>query len=161
VCLGFAAALEEIPTDRAAQMALTRKTLGHMRWQMPRLLDAMDTAPDFYMGPMAQVKMAHWTKGRIALVGDAGYSPSPLTGQGTSLALVGGYVLAWELAQSPDDHAAAFARYETKLRPFVEKNHAITDVTRDERFSDPDYYVNVVEPAMDAAKDAIELEGLR
>lgn len=160
-CFGFAARLEDVPADRAGQMALVRKNCGHMGWIVPQLLDAMDEAPDFYLGPMAQVRMSHWTKGRVALVGDAGYCPSPYTGQGTSLALVGAYVLAWELAQSPGDHAAAFGRYEDKMRPYVEKNQALADLTRDERFSDPEYYRTVIEPAMDVAKDAIELEGLR
>lgn len=88
------------------------------------------------------------------------YCPSPLTGQGTSLALVGAYALARELGRSPDDYSAAFARYEEKMRPYIEKNHAIADLTRDERFSDPEYYTTIVEPALDEAKDAIELEGL-
>jgi 2-polyprenyl-6-methoxyphenol hydroxylase-like FAD-dependent oxidoreductase len=56
-------------------------------------------------------------------VGDAAYAPSFLTGQGTSLALVGAYVLAGELA-SHADHAAAFAAYDRKLRPFVELTQA-------------------------------------
>ncbi len=160
VCFGIPAGLDDVPPDRAGQMALVRERCGLMGWEVPRLLDAMDAAPDFYLGLIAQVKMDRWTSGRVALVGDAGYCPSPFTGQGTSLAIVGAYVLADELARSPQDHAAAFARYEAKLRPYVEANHAIADLTRDERFNDPDYYSAVVEPAMDSAKHAIVLEGL-
>jgi len=55
----------------------------------------------------------------VVLLGDAGYSPSPLTGMGGSLALVGAYVLAGELALAGGDHEAAFARYETELRGYV------------------------------------------
>src|SRR5690606_24072988 len=147
-----------IPADREGQIALVRKTCAHLGWQVPRLLDAMEQARDFYLGPIAQVKMDRWTKGRVALVGDAGYCPSPFTGQGTSLAIVGGYVLAWELAQSPEDHAAAFARYETRMRPFVEVNQAIAELSRDPRFGeDPAYYLDVIEPAMENAEYAIEL----
>ena len=64
-------------------------------------------------------------KGRIVLVGDAAYCPSPLTGQGTSLALVGAYVLAEEIARSTGDLAAAAESHERRLRPFVEANLAI------------------------------------
>lgn len=161
VCFGFKVPLNDVPSERAAQLALVRQNCSGMGWRVPQLMDAMDQAPDFYLGPMAQVRMPRWTHGRVALVGDAGYCPSPYTGQGTSVALVGAYVLAWELAQSRADHAQAFARYEQKMRPFVEKNQALADLTRDERLSDPDYYTGVVEPAMDAAKNAIELDGLQ
>lgn len=160
LCFGVAATPEEAAVDRAAQIKLVTERCGHLGWKVPAFLDQLEASPDFYLGAIAQVKMERWTKGRVALVGDAGYCPSPYTGQGTSLALVGAYVLAWELAQSPDDHSAAFARYEAKLRPFVEANHAIADLTRDERFSDPEYYATVIEPALDVAKDAIQLEGL-
>jgi 2-polyprenyl-6-methoxyphenol hydroxylase-like FAD-dependent oxidoreductase len=161
VCFGFPAKMDCIPPDRDGQIALVRERCAHMGWQVPRLLDAMEQARDFYLGPLAQVKMPQWTCGRVALVGDAAYCPSPYTGQGTSLAIVGAYVLAWELAQSPADHGAAFARYEQTMRPFVEVNQAIADLSRDARFgSDPAYYVDVIEPAMLQAERAVELHGL-
>lgn len=160
VSFGFDATFQDVPADRAAQLAMVRERCGHMRWKAPELLDAMDRASDFYLGSFAQVKMSPWSKGRVVLVGDAAYCPSPYTGQGTSLALVGACVLARELALSPDDHVAAFVRYEAKMRPFVETNQAIADLTIAGDVSDPEYYLNVIEPAMEAAKDAIELEGL-
>ncbi|WP_207755938.1 FAD-dependent monooxygenase [Nonomuraea cypriaca] len=88
----------------------------------PRLLEAMWKADDFYFDSMAQVKMERWSTGRVALVGDAGYCASPLSGQGTSLAMVGAYVLAEELSGSP---ATAYDRYEERMRPFVELNQAL------------------------------------
>ncbi|HYH31025.1 MAG TPA: FAD-dependent monooxygenase [Pseudonocardia sp.] len=65
--------------------------------------------------------MPRWSTGRVALVGDAAHAPALLSGQGTSLALVGTYVLAAELARAGDP-AAAFGSYERTLRPFVERN---------------------------------------
>lgn len=66
--------------------------------------------------------MPTWSKGRITLVGDAAYGPSPLSGQGTSLALVGAYVLAGELKNAHGDHSCAYVAYEQEMRGFVEKN---------------------------------------
>jgi 2-polyprenyl-6-methoxyphenol hydroxylase-like FAD-dependent oxidoreductase len=161
VCFGFPAKLDSIPTDRAGQIALVREQCANMGWEVPKLLDLMEQARDFYLGPIAQVKMERCTKGRIALVGDAAYCPSPFTGQGSSLAIVGAYVLAWELAQSPHNHEVAFSCYETTMRPFVKVNQAIADLSRDPRFgSEPSYYVDVIEPAMLNAESAVDLSGL-
>ncbi|WP_101785989.1 FAD-dependent monooxygenase [Nonomuraea indica] len=128
VNLGFEA--EPIPYDHRdvdQQRRLVAEHCGGLRWEVPRLLDAMWKAPDFYFDAMAQVRMDTWSRGRVTLLGDAGYCASPLSGQGTSLALVGAYVLAAELAghHAAGDHAAALARYEARMRPFVALNQAL------------------------------------
>ena len=83
---------------------------------------------------MGKVQMDRWSRGRVALLGDAGYCPTPLTGLGTSLALVGAYILAGELAGAADDTTAvpddaavqsAFQRYETLMRPYVEEGQEL------------------------------------
>lgn len=89
-------------------------------WQTERFLDGMRTADFFYSQEVTQVRAATWSSGRVALVGDAGYCSSPYSGMGTSLALVGAYVLAGEINQSPDDLPRAFANYDATLRPFVD-----------------------------------------
>jgi 2-polyprenyl-6-methoxyphenol hydroxylase-like FAD-dependent oxidoreductase len=89
------------------------------------MLKAMWEASDFYSDAMAQIRMERWSHGRVALLGDAGYCASPLSGQGTSLALVGAYVLADALGRADGDHRAAFDRYEARMRPFVELNQAL------------------------------------
>ena len=94
-------------------------------WEAPRLLDAMWKAQDFYFDSLSQVHMERWSNGRVGLVGDAAYAASPASGQGTSLALVGAYVLAGELAAAGGDHRTAFARYEAEMRGFVEQNQAL------------------------------------
>lgn len=133
----------------AQQKALLIEKFSHYEWQVPRLLACLKQAPDIYFGELAQVRMPRWSQRRVALVGDAGYSPSPRSGQGTSLALVGAYVLASELAAQPNDHAAAFARYEARMRPFVDLNQAL--VTYDRRSPAAD-------EALAHAKNAIALE---
>ena len=109
--------------DPAFQRDLTAKAFAGAGWQVPELLRAMQTADDLYFDHVEQIRMPAWTRGRVALVGDAAYAPSFLTGQGSSLALTGAYVLASELARHPD-HRDAFTAYERKLRPFVEVNQA-------------------------------------
>ncbi|WP_248962956.1 FAD-dependent monooxygenase [Sphaerisporangium perillae] len=93
-------------------------------WEVPRLLEGMWEAQDFYFDTVSQIRMERWSSGRAVLVGDAGYSPSALTGLGTSLALVGAYVLAGELAAAGGDHVAGFAAYEREMREYVRQAHA-------------------------------------
>jgi 2-polyprenyl-6-methoxyphenol hydroxylase-like FAD-dependent oxidoreductase len=88
-------------------------------WQVPQLLAAMQTADDFVFDSLGQVQLDAWSNGRITLLGDAAYCPTPLTGLGTTLAVVGAYVLAGELAAAGGDHRIAFARYESSLRSYV------------------------------------------
>lgn len=109
--------------DVGFQRDLAAKAFAGAKWQLPKLLEAMEHAEDFYFDTVEQVRMHEWSSGRVVLVGDAAYAPSFLTGQGSSLALTGAYVLASELARH-NDHRAAFAAYERKLRPFVEMNQA-------------------------------------
>jgi 2-polyprenyl-6-methoxyphenol hydroxylase-like FAD-dependent oxidoreductase len=126
VNLGFESApLEYDRRDLDVQRKLIEDRLAGVGWETPRLLAAMWRATDFYFDAMAQVRMGSWSTGRVALLGDAGYCPSPLSGQGTSLALVGAYVLADTLASSGGDHRAGFERYERRMREFVALNQAL------------------------------------
>ena len=111
--------------DGEQQKKILAQTFAGEGWEVPRLLDSMWVAPDFYFDSISQVHMDRWSNGRVALVGDAGYGPSPASGQGTSLALVGAYVLAGELAAARGDHHIAYARYETEMREFVEQNQRL------------------------------------
>ncbi|TDV52197.1 FAD-dependent monooxygenase [Actinophytocola oryzae] len=92
-------------------------------WEVPTLLENLGA--DFYLDELSQVHLDSWSDGRIALVGDAAYCASAASGQGTSLALVGAYVLAGELAAACGDHVAGFAGYEAALREFVDVNQKL------------------------------------
>ena len=149
--LGFMLMPEEFPHgDLEAQHGLIRDRCAHLKGSVPDLLSYLDAASDLWFGPLAQIRMAEWAKGPVALVGDAAYCPSPFTGQGTSLALVGAYVLAKELERSPDSPEVAFARYDAKMRPFVDLNQAMLDLTRKGPVPDDQF---------DRAKNAIDLSG--
>jgi 2-polyprenyl-6-methoxyphenol hydroxylase-like FAD-dependent oxidoreductase len=106
--------------NAAQQKAILRKAFDNEGWEVPTLLDGLEDAPDFYFDSISQIRMDRFTNGRIALVGDAGYRASPLSGMGTSLALVGAYVLAGELAEA-HDHRTASPEYERQLRAFALK----------------------------------------
>jgi 2-polyprenyl-6-methoxyphenol hydroxylase-like FAD-dependent oxidoreductase len=108
--------------DVDAQRALVRSRFAGAAWEIPWLLTQMDSAPDFFFDSCSQIEMDSWSAGRVALLGDAACCPSPLSGQGTSLAIVGAYVLAGELAAARGDHVVAFAGYERRMRPFVAVN---------------------------------------
>ncbi|WP_225728043.1 MULTISPECIES: FAD-dependent monooxygenase [unclassified Nocardia] len=105
--------------DAAAQRRLIRERLAGGGWMIPEVLAAMDDAPDFYFDELARVRLPRWSRGRVVLLGDAAFCGSPVTGMGTALAIIGAYLLAGEIAATPDDHARAFGRYEELLRPMV------------------------------------------
>jgi 2-polyprenyl-6-methoxyphenol hydroxylase-like FAD-dependent oxidoreductase len=105
--------------DVAQQRDIVARRFAGVGWEAARLVADMREAADFSFDSIGQVHLDRWSAGRVALLGDAGYSPSPLTGLGTSLALVGAYVLAGELAAADGDHRVAFARYEQVMRPYV------------------------------------------
>jgi 2-polyprenyl-6-methoxyphenol hydroxylase-like FAD-dependent oxidoreductase len=105
--------------DIAQQQQIVANALRPMGWRAPQLLAAMASAPDFYFDAICQVHVDRWWRGRTVLVGDAGYCGSPLAGLGTSLSIVGAYVLAGELAARPGDPEAAFAAYQDEMRDYV------------------------------------------
>ena len=103
--------------DPADQAHILRRTFDDVGWETPRVLAALDDGA-FYFDTVGQVRAPAWSRGRVALVGDAAWCPSPVSGMGTSLALVGAYVLAGELA-ADRDHGRALSRYEAVMRPYV------------------------------------------
>ncbi|MEV8407029.1 FAD-dependent monooxygenase [Streptomyces niveus] len=117
----------DVPRDPGAQRDLVASVFAGAGWEVvAAMVDAMRDADDLFFDTAGQIRMPHWFRGRVALVGDAAYAPSFLTGQGSSLALAGAYMLANSLA-TYGDHPAAFAAYERDLRPFVAMNQALVD----------------------------------
>ena len=88
-------------------------------WVTPRLIAGMQTSENFYCQEIAQVRTDTWYKGRVVLIADAAHCPSPMTGMGTTSALVGTYVLAGEISQNSDNLDKAFTNYDKTLRPFI------------------------------------------
>ncbi|MFI5567748.1 FAD-dependent monooxygenase [Streptomyces sp. NPDC051740] len=116
----------DVLRDPDAQRELVAETFADAGWEVPGVVAALRDADDPFFDTAGQIRMPHWSHGRVALVGDAAYAPSFLTGQGTSLALAGAYMLAHALA-AHRDHTAAFAAHERGLRGFVDLNQALVD----------------------------------
>lgn len=106
--------------DSGSVRATLRERFADAGWQAPRVLREMADADELYLDRVGQVHLDTWHRGRVSLVGDAAYCASPLSGMGTTLSLVGAYVLAGELGRSTDVETA-LQRYEDILRPFVER----------------------------------------
>ena len=104
--------------DRSAQQALLQSRLAQAGWETPAILALMPQAETFYFDSVSQVRMPAWSRGRVALVGDAAACPSFLAGQGSALAMVESYTLAAELARC-GDHREAFFRYQQRLAPLL------------------------------------------
>lgn len=94
-------------------------------WETNKLLQYMQESNDFYFDVAIQIKMKSWTKGRVALVGDSAFCSTALSGQGTTTALVGAYVLVGELKAAIGNYHVAFERYNNLLRPYVEANQEL------------------------------------
>jgi len=132
--LGFGSpGLEFDPRDLARQRQLVREHLQGVGWEAPRLLAAMADAPDFYFDSMSQIHLDSWSQGRVALIGDAACCSSPMSGQGSSIALVAAYVLAGELAAANGHHRRGFAAYEAALRGYVDVNQRLAVAAVEQR----------------------------
>ncbi|KAI5925052.1 hypothetical protein F4810DRAFT_86590 [Camillea tinctor] len=110
------------------QKEILAEELRDAGWQTDRFVRGMRDAADFYAHEIGQVRIdGAFAKGRVALLGDAGYCPSAMTGMGTTLALLGAYVLAGEIAKRGDgDVEGAVRGYESTLRPYVDEIQKIS-----------------------------------
>ena len=112
-------AADAAPVSRAAQTAMLREAYRGCGWECPRMLDELDRADGLYFDAVSQIRMPAWSRGRIALLGDAAFCVSLLAGQGSALAMISAYVLAGELAAAQGRYPEAFARYEARLRGYI------------------------------------------
>lgn len=110
--------------DIAQQRQLIKRNFAGGGWRSEELLNEIDNADNFYFDKFCQIKMPSWTKGRVALVGDAAYCASPAAGMGASLSIAGAAALADALVKYDGNHAQAFEEYNKMLRPFIEEVQA-------------------------------------
>lgn len=116
--------------DKESQKALLKAEFKNVGWESQRLLDSLDETDDFYFQAIQQIKMTKWWEGRIICLGDTAHAPTPLTGMGTSLALLSPFLLAGELSklQIGEHPKVAFQKFEDLFRPFVEETQKIPSI---------------------------------
>ena len=122
VGLMFAVSLPDYDwRDTDGQKRIVAEHFAGVGWRAPALLAALRDAPDLYFDTVGQIRLGHWSAGRLVLLGDAAWCTGP-GGNGTGHAMLGAYTLAGELALACGDYAAAFRRYEQIMRPPVAKS---------------------------------------
>ncbi|WP_445167328.1 FAD-dependent monooxygenase [Mycolicibacterium sp. Dal123E01] len=110
--------------DDARQRTLLRSAFTGLHATVDRWLAELDGPSLFYFDSITQLELTSFSRGRVTLVGDAGYCPGPAVGGSTSLAVLGAYVLAGELEQAGGDHVEAFAAYERVMADPVRRSRA-------------------------------------
>ena len=115
----FAARRAELPATLAPQKALLRNFYGRGGWECTKILSELDGTDELYFDSASQIRMPNWSRGRVALVGDAAFCVSLLAGQGSALAIIAAYVLAGELGAWHGRYQQAFASYEARLRSYI------------------------------------------
>ncbi|HEY8919119.1 MAG TPA: FAD-dependent monooxygenase [Chitinophaga sp.] len=118
---------KEIPydyRDEAQQRKIILEQFTGQSWRTHELLEEVKSSKTFYFDKLCQIKMPSWTKGRVALVGDAGYCASPAAGKGGSLAIDGAAALADAFQKHHGNFELAFQDYNKSFRPFIEEVQA-------------------------------------
>lgn len=123
ICLAYHSE-NEVSYDYRNEAQMRNMIIEHFKgsgWRSAELLDEVKRSTSFYFDKLCQVKMPSWTKGRVALVGDAGYCPSPAAGRGGSLAIDGAAALADAFGKCNGHYEQAFQDYNSSFRPFIEE----------------------------------------
>lgn len=126
ICMAFFSE-QEIPYDyrnEQEQRNIILDQFSRTGWRTPELLKEVQHTTGFYFDKLCQMKMPSWTKGRVALVGDAGYCASPAAGRGGSLAIDGAAALADAFEKCNGNYEMAFLEYNENFRPFIEEVQA-------------------------------------
>ena len=115
---------QEIPYDYRNEEQQRQLILNHFSgvgWRTAEMLEEVKQSKTVYFDRLCQIKLPSWTKGRVALVGDAGYCASPAAGKGGSLAIDGAAALADAFHKCDGDFALAFEEYNRRFRPYIEE----------------------------------------
>ncbi|MFK5977735.1 MAG: FAD-binding domain [Rhizobiaceae bacterium] len=109
------------PENEADEKTILREIYGDMGWETKAILSRMDEVENIYFDRISQIRMPQWTKGRVALIGDAAACASLLAGEGTGLAMTEAYILAGELHRADGDYKQAFRIYQTRLQSHLKE----------------------------------------
>jgi 2-polyprenyl-6-methoxyphenol hydroxylase-like FAD-dependent oxidoreductase len=109
------------PTSVAGRKAALQSAFSGVRWECPTILSALEGVEDLYFDSISQIRMDGWTKGRVALVGDAAACPSLIAGEGAGFALAEAYILAGEIHRHETNLGAALSQYEERIKPYTRR----------------------------------------
>ncbi|XXG95489.1 hypothetical protein Hte_001753 [Hypoxylon texense] len=117
--------IERQPVEK--QKAAFEKLFRGAGWETDsRFLKGLKESTDFYADSLGQVKAPHAVKGRIALLGDAAHCASAVTGMGTTVSLIGAYMLAGELARHNGDVPTALQAFDANVKPYITEAQKLT-----------------------------------
>ena len=123
----FTADTGSLPATLDLQKAMLREKYAEGKWECPHILDDLDRAQELYFDRVSQIRMESWSRGRVALVGDAAFCVSLLAGQGSALAMTSAYALAGELTNAGGRYEEAFGNYEALLRDYINTKQSAAD----------------------------------
>ena len=112
---------ENFPQEKEPAKVITDLFSG-LGWSVPALLEDLRQADDLYVDQIKQIRLDKWYAGHMVLLGDAAYAPSLATGQGTSMAITGAYVLAREIIAAEGKAEIAFTGYQQAMEKYVKLN---------------------------------------
>jgi 2-polyprenyl-6-methoxyphenol hydroxylase-like FAD-dependent oxidoreductase len=116
----------ESPHDPVAQKQILRDTFSREPWiEWPEIERRLESCDDLYFDAVSQIIMPCWSRERTVLIGDAAYCPSLLAGEGAAFAMAGAYIVAAELEHASGAYGCAFAEYERRFRPFIERKQEL------------------------------------
>ncbi|WPP42711.1 FAD-dependent monooxygenase [Paenibacillus hunanensis] len=125
--------LASLPREQA--LAELQVIFAGAGWQDERVIQGFATSKDVYFDYLTQIKMSTYSEGRVCVTGDAAWCVTPIGGGGSSLALIGGYVLAAFLSQAESNEVASIQtcldKYEQWMRPMVDKAQSLPPGTPD------------------------------
>ena len=110
---------DSLPVSESGRKAALKDAFSSMGWECPAILSALDHVDGVYFDSISQIRMEGWTKGRVALIGDAAACPSLIAGEGAGLALAEAYVLAGEIHTHGADLDSALKQYEKRIKPYA------------------------------------------
>ena len=108
-----------VPVGESGRKAALTNAFCDMGWECPAIVSALQQVDDVYFDSISQIRMDAWTKGRVALIGDAAACPSLIAGEGAGFALAAAYVLAGEIHKHGADLDSALTAYQGRIKPYA------------------------------------------
>ena len=105
----------------AEEVEILKREFADFASPVPEIIDEAAKKEKLFFDEVTQIRIHDkWYKNRVALIGDAAFCITLLSGQGSSMAMTAAYVLSEQLKKYGDNISQAFESYERELRPMIE-----------------------------------------